>query len=301
MSTTSQSPKAVAAAALFVGREALPEFASRFSRRDFTLPQLFACLVLKEFFGKSYRKTEAFLADWPTLREAIGLGKTPDHTTLQRAARALLKSPSAGRLLEATLKAGREAGLLRRPVELAAIDGTGFESRHVSHYYVRRRNKGGELWQDTTYRRYPKAGIVCDTASHLILSVVPGRGPGPDVLHYDDALYRAWGRTGLKAVVADAGYDAESSHEIARGDMGVESIIPPRIGRPTNKPPSGRWRRLMSEQFDRGRYGQRWQIEAVNSMVKRNQGSALCGRGYWSQYREMHLKCITHNVLILWP
>ena len=73
---------------------------------------------------------------------------------------------------------------IRRHVALAALDGTGLESHHASSYYVRRRAAGGKTWQNTTYTRFPKAGILCDCRSHLILAVVPGRGPRPDMRHF---------------------------------------------------------------------------------------------------------------------
>ncbi len=41
----------------------LPNYASRFSRHDYTLPQLYARLVLREMFGLTYRGVEALLAD----------------------------------------------------------------------------------------------------------------------------------------------------------------------------------------------------------------------------------------------
>jgi hypothetical protein len=46
-------------------------------------------------------------------------------------------------------------------------------------------------------------------------------------------------------------------------------------------------------------YGQRWQAEAVNSMVKRRIGSALRARSEANQWREMILRAITHNVMIM--
>ena len=49
MSRTSKSPRAVALEALATAHRALPAYSSRFSRRDFTLAQHFACLVLKSF------------------------------------------------------------------------------------------------------------------------------------------------------------------------------------------------------------------------------------------------------------
>jgi hypothetical protein len=49
----------------------------------------------------------------------------------------------------------------------------------------------------------------------------------------------------------------------------------------------------------RSRYGQRWQSETVNSMLKRLLGSALRARSYWSQCRETVLRALTLNVMIL--
>ena len=46
---------------------------------------------------------------------------------------------------------------------------------------------------------------------------------------------------------------------------------------------------------------QRWQVETVFSMIKRNLGSALHGRSYWSQCRELMLLAITHNIMIILP
>jgi hypothetical protein len=71
--------------AYHLARRTLPEHACKFSRHDFTLAQLFACLVVREFFGLSYRRTEALLADSPAWLADVGLAKAPDHNTLWRA------------------------------------------------------------------------------------------------------------------------------------------------------------------------------------------------------------------------
>ena len=62
------------------------------------------------------------------------------------------------------------------------LDGTGFEAHHVSRYFVRRRANNGKTRHDTTCRRFPKAGVLCDCRSHLILSIAP------DVPHFRAAL-----------------------------------------------------------------------------------------------------------------
>jgi len=72
----------------------------------------------------------------------------------------------------------------------------------------------------------------------------------------------------------DAGYDAEWAHELLREDMSIRSIIPPRIGRRTKKPPTGCYRGLMQSRFPKKQYGQRWQAETTFSMIKRRHGSS---------------------------
>ncbi len=76
---TCKSPKKVMWAAYCLARESLPEYSSKFSRKDFTLPQLFACLAVKEFLRRSYRGAEALLTDSEPWCEGIGLRKVPDH------------------------------------------------------------------------------------------------------------------------------------------------------------------------------------------------------------------------------
>ena len=85
--------------------------------------------------------------------------------------------------------------------------------------------------------------------------------------------------------------------------MGVRSIIPPAIGRPSEKPPATRCRRLMQQRFgreaDKATHGQRWQVETVNSMIKRNLGSALRATTARRRSRELLLRCIVHNLMVL--
>ena len=117
--------------------------------------------------------------DAPEFREVIGLHKVPHFTTFQKAARRLLMYPRARRLLRKTICIAVKHRRIRRRVALAALDGTGLESHHASSYYVRRRATGGKTWQKTTYIRFPKAGILCDCCSHLILRWSPAEDRDP--------------------------------------------------------------------------------------------------------------------------
>ena len=302
MSTTSKSPRKVALVALEVGKEALPAYCHRFSPKVFTQPQLFACLVLKEFFKADYRGIMGILADTPSLRDAIGLKKVPHGTTLQKASQRLLCNAAVQRLLDATVvRARRRRRHKRRPcVKRSAVDSSGFEAHQTSHYFVRRRAKGRKDWQSTTYKTFPKLAVLTDCSSHLVLAAIAQRGPGPDITHFERIVCQAYPRARMETLLADAGYDAEWAHCVARHDLGIRSIIPPKIGRPTEKAPTGYYRRLMSQRLHLTCYGQRWQVETVVSMIKRRLGSAVNARSYWSQCRALMLKAIAHNILILY-
>jgi hypothetical protein len=82
-----KSPLALARTALATAQAALPAYSSKFSRHDYTLHQLFALLVLREFLKVDYRGLEQVLKEWAELRAVLGLDHVPDHSTLQRAVR----------------------------------------------------------------------------------------------------------------------------------------------------------------------------------------------------------------------
>ena len=116
-------------------------------------------------------------------------------------------------------------------------------------------------------------------------------------------MREAYQRAKFRAAVSDAGFDSEANHRLARQELGVRSIIPPDAGRPTAQPASTYYRRLMQQRFrrqaDQKCYGQRWQVETVNSMLKRNLGSALRARTARRRSKELLLRVVTHNLMIL--
>ena len=77
--------------ALRVAREALPKYSCKFSRRDYTQHQLFAILVLKQFFQTDYRGIVQYLDDFSDLRRVLKLKKVPNYGTLCYAHKRLLK------------------------------------------------------------------------------------------------------------------------------------------------------------------------------------------------------------------
>jgi hypothetical protein len=142
--TTSKSPRKVLKLAFELAQQTLSPHASRFSRKDFTRPQLFACLVLREHQRKSFRGIEAVLRDSPQWLADIGLAKAPDHNTLCRAFDAFMKPRLARSMLDLMARLARQRKLLKRNSDKPlTMDSSMYESHHVSRHFERRRHDGG--------------------------------------------------------------------------------------------------------------------------------------------------------------
>lgn len=294
---TSKSPKAVARVAYEAAKRALPSYSHPYSPKKFTLHQLAACLVLKEFFTTDYRGIMNILEDSSDLRGLLELKEIPHYTTLQKAATTrLMRKGMMKKLMASILKEATKRGFMQDHVLLAALDGTGLESRHVSRYFVRR--KTGQ----TPYFRwgFPKVGLICDTSNHLVLAGIPERGPQFDRTHFRAALREAAAQKRIGVLLADAGYDGEQHHVYAHQVHGIRTVIPATHAKKSENLPKGYYRRLMRTCFPLHLYRQRWQVETVMSMLKRNLCSFLRARTYWNQCKEILLRIFTHNVMIVW-
>jgi len=296
MSTTTKSPKKLAAAAYRIARSTLPEHSSRYSPKKFTQPQLMVCLVLKTFFDTDYRGIVQILDDCPNLCKVFELKTVPHFTTLQKASRRLLKSSWARKLIENTAK---DVMGKRKTIKLAAVDSTGLQSGHISSYFLKRRSKSKKQPLNSKMTKWPKMAIISDTSNHMILALHVERGPKSDAGHFKDILQKLPKDLVVKRIAADAGYDSEANHKHANEVKNIKTIIPPKIGNPAGKLPKGKYRRKMKLHWARKSYGQRWQAETVFSMIKRNLTDSLSSKEYWSQLREVFLLAITHNLLIV--
>jgi hypothetical protein len=307
---TCKSPRKVMLVAFHLASGVLPDHSSKFSRHDFTLPQLFACLVLREHQRQSFRGVEALLRDAPHWCRDIGMRRVPDHNTLCRAFHTLELRRRAGRLLDVL---AQWFAVSRQLGSTAAIDSSLYDTHHRSRHYERRcrhyasqDRKTANFRRSCSAKRTPKLAMACDTRTHLVLSARARIGMGPDYRDFPPLLVEAWRRMPgrrLKTALADAGYDSEENHRVARLDMGVRSLIKSDSGRPTKKPPASHYRRLMRRLLcgsQQGKpYGQRAQAETVASMMKRNLGDALRGRSDRARRDELLLRVIAHGVMLL--
>src|SRR5207245_895327 len=70
--------------ALQVSRVVLPRYRSRFSKHQFTQPQLLAILCRMRYEDWTFREAEVRLGEHRELRQTLGLIRVPDFTTLYR-------------------------------------------------------------------------------------------------------------------------------------------------------------------------------------------------------------------------
>src|SRR4051812_19677004 len=118
-----QSPRKVLRAAYRLARDVLPDRCSKFARLDgFTLPQLFACLVIREFYGLGFRRTENLLRDSPQWLADVGLSVAPDHNTLWRATGVIVTMRRVNRMLDLLAARFARAKLLRLSRKPLALD-----------------------------------------------------------------------------------------------------------------------------------------------------------------------------------
>jgi transposase len=110
-------------------------------------------------------------------------------------------------------------------------------------------------------------------------------------------------REPFQALAADCGFDGEEHHEFLHGKLGVLGIIPPERGRPRTKSDTSRrggfFRNFIHQHWPKQLYGQRWQVETFFSMLKRLLDSFLRATNWRSQHREMCLKCLTLNFMLI--
>jgi hypothetical protein len=89
---TTQSALGLAREAMAAARRVLPLYSHPNSPQRFNQHQLFALLVLKQFFKTDYRGVMVRVQEWRELKDTLQLRRTPHWTTIQKAHARLLKN-----------------------------------------------------------------------------------------------------------------------------------------------------------------------------------------------------------------
>jgi transposase len=178
--------------------------------------------------------------------------------------------------------------------EEASVDSTGLEAGHRSaHYAMRSGQKRYRL------RRWPKATLAFHNATHLLINCIVSDGPSQDAPFFAGVLSGAAGRVRIDRVLADAGYDSEENHALAREELGIRSTVINLNKRGGRRWAPTRYRRQMYRRFHKVKYRQRAQAESASSRFKRRLTSSLRGRTRETQRFEIHLRVLTHDLLLL--
>lgn len=178
--------------------------------------------------------------------------------------------------------------------QTAAIDATGLETRHVSVHFRRRCGRA-----ETTHAAWPKLTAAFHTASQLIVGAVAGRGPSQDSPDFPATARQAAAHLQPRRILADKAFDAEHNHALCRRELGIASTVIPINPRNATGPPKSRYRRLMHARFPLRKYRDRTQAESGFSRHKRRLGSALTARSEPTQHRELLIRTLAHNVMII--
>ena len=236
----------------------------------------------------TFREAEVRLAEHSDLRQALGLARVPNYTTLYRFLRRLDE-----RLIERVL---REAIRRLPPAPgggptTVAVDATGLTPGAISTFFVKRaRDHGAGL----TWRYWLKWTVVVDVPRRLILAQVARQGPYNDCATLRPLVDAASQVVAIGTVLADAEFDSERNHQHIRQRLGAHSIIPAKKGKAS-------WRlqgvrAQMRHRFPRRRYGPRALVESIFSAVKPKLSTRAPGRSLQTQRRQALLLGLTYNL-----
>ena len=109
-------------------RRVIPEYSSKYSRKDFTQQQLAVLACLMKKYKSKYRDFIELIEPMDRLKNFLGLKKIPHFTTLNKF---FLKMENAVLSVLLQLSVGESSGV-------ASVDATGFDRRHASKQYLNR-------------------------------------------------------------------------------------------------------------------------------------------------------------------
>lgn len=248
----------------------MPKYNSKFSNRIYDNHQKTIILIFHQKMKMTYRGIIRFLKFSALARALLNLESVPDHSTLVKFHKEINSN-----ILDSLL--------CKKEVITSAIDGSGFETSHMSYHYANVWNR-----QDKRkYRKYLKISIAIDTDSQYILSQKIRLGPRNDNIDFESVMKNIK----CKFVVADKGYDSRKNRYFVLRRMKAYPHIP--------------YRKMSGRTYERAGvplhlnekiYHQRSKVETVFSVIKRKYGSYILSRTFESQKKELIIRLIAYNI-----
>ena len=279
---------AFATCALEIAQQVMPSYRSKFSKHVFTQPQLLAMVCLMRYEDWTFRETEIRLREHSDLRRALGLKRTPDHTTFHRFLQRLPADDIQRALQAAAVQVLKGH---RKGKAVWAVDATGLAPGAISTFFVKRRRDHGD---GLPWRYWLKWVVVVETKHQLLLAQLAKRGPYNDCAALRPLVDQARQVMQGSCVLADAEFDSERNHRHIREVHQMRSIIPAKRGKKT-------WhiqgiRSKMRAHFPAKQYSQRNLIETVFSVVKRKLSARAPGRSLATQTQQALVLGLAYNI-----
>ena len=254
--------------AYHLARRAIARYSSKFSKRRYTLHQHIVLLCLKIRKNTTYRTLLDELIEMPRIRSVIDLEELPSASTLCKA---------FNRLNMAVWRVLLNLSVTLLPTNgVVGIDASGFDRSHASKHYTKRAK--------LTIQQL-KVTLLVDTKSNAILDVHVTTTRKHDSQIAPSLIKR--NAQNVAIFLGDKGYDDQKVRAGPR-DAGVRPLIKHREFSPHHK--------AWNARLDADLYGQRSQNETVNSRLKRKYGAFVRSRRWWKQFRELVVRCLTHNI-----
>jgi len=248
----------------------IPKYNSKFSNKIYDNHQKMIILVFRQKMKMTYRGIVRFFKFSYLARALLNLKRIPNHSTLVK----------FHKRIRSTMI---DSLLCKKEVITSAIDGSGFETSHMSYHYANVWNR-----QDKRkYRRYLKLSIAIDTDSQYILSQKIRIGPRNDHIDFDKVMKNVK----CKFVVADKGYDSKKNRYFVLRNMKAYPHIPYRKISGRNYERAG-----VPLIFDKKIYHQRSKVETVFSVIKRKYGSWILSKSFETQKKELLFRLIAYNI-----
>lgn len=144
-------------------------------------------------------------------------------------------------------------------------------------------------------RRFVKLSMAIICGLLLPAALVVDFGPSSDLKQGYRLIRKAAGVFTPATLYADSGCDSDERHRQCWEERGTMSHAPT-VVRSGSGLVGGRYRWMMNQKWPD--YGKRWDIETVNSAMKRSPGSTLRARSETALKREAALRVLTHAIKV---
>lgn len=239
--------------------ESLPEYLSKFSRKDYTIRQHVVLLCIKVKTKQRYREFCEIIDLMPEIKRILDLSKIPHWTTLDK--------------MFLRIKNIVLAALLQAECSFGSIDATGFDRRHASKQY---------LIRCRMHIKSLKATFLVDVHSQMIVGIhcTTTRKHDSKIVLPLTKHHR------LRILCADKGYDDSKVRRTLR-DRGIRPLIPHREFTKRHE--------YLNSRIDKKLYNKRSLSETVFSSIKRKYSDTLYSKHWRSQCKELTLLAIVYN------